>query len=196
MMWRSPKALSTCCVTRGSSCTASSRAAGRRGRLQALRTGGAGRRARAPRPLPRERSKPGSTGSPKAELPRSSRWRSTQPARVGPREGVRRWEQRELAGDRSPPWHCCDGAEGAPGSRASPSLFAAGALLAGTIATGGHAADTTTTEQTTLTETTHGARDDNDRRADDQPSESPFRQPGQRPRGRKAATTSPTGCGS
>jgi len=33
-------------------------------------------------------------------------------------------------------------------------LFAAGALLAGAIATGGHAADTTTTEQTTLTETT------------------------------------------
>ena len=33
-------------------------------------------------------------------------------------------------------------------------LFAAGALLAGTIATGGHAADTTTTEQTTVTETT------------------------------------------
>jgi hypothetical protein len=33
-------------------------------------------------------------------------------------------------------------------------LFAAGALLAGVVATGGHAADTTTTEQTTLTETT------------------------------------------
>jgi hypothetical protein len=33
-------------------------------------------------------------------------------------------------------------------------LFAAGALLAGMVATGGHAADTTTTEQTTVTETT------------------------------------------
>jgi hypothetical protein len=33
-------------------------------------------------------------------------------------------------------------------------LFAAGALLAGVVATGGRAADTTTTEQTTVTETT------------------------------------------
>ena len=33
-------------------------------------------------------------------------------------------------------------------------LFSAGVLLAGIVATGGHAADTTTTEQTTVTETT------------------------------------------
>ena len=32
-------------------------------------------------------------------------------------------------------------------------LFSAGALLAGIVAAGGHAADTTTTEQTTITET-------------------------------------------
>ncbi|HSS82027.1 MAG TPA: hypothetical protein VLK24_12645, partial [Gaiellaceae bacterium] len=35
-------------------------------------------------------------------------------------------------------------------------LFSAGALLAGIVATGGHAADTTTTEQTTITETSPG----------------------------------------
>jgi hypothetical protein len=35
-------------------------------------------------------------------------------------------------------------------------LFSAGALLAGIVATGGHAADTTTTEETTITETSPG----------------------------------------
>jgi hypothetical protein len=35
-------------------------------------------------------------------------------------------------------------------------LFSAGALLAGIVATGGHAADTTTTEETTITETAPG----------------------------------------
>ena len=36
-------------------------------------------------------------------------------------------------------------------------LFSAGALLAGIVATGGHAADTTTTEHTTITETAPNA---------------------------------------
>ena len=72
--------------------------------------------------------------------------------------------------------------------------LSAGALLAGIVAAGGHAADTTTTRETTITETAPG--DDDDPRADDDPA-------GDRADNRhddlgvaRLATTSLTGYGS